>query len=371
MNEARIGIIGAGYWATYFYLPSLRTHPQARCVGVVRRNRSALDALRRGFDLEVATTEVDELLALECDGVVVASPHQWHRRHAEQALNAGCHVLVEKPMALRLTEAQSMASAAVRAGRVLTVAHGWNYSRMATWAMDLISSGRLGKVHAVVGYMASALIGLYSGAGGYGKVQIEGFEFEASAETYAVPGRGGGYLYGQMSHLIGLVLAVIQSEPLEVFAQLRRLPSGADIDAFVSVKFSDGVQGTFSGTGRLPWGVRYPLDVRIIGEAGVINLDFDKDSAEAYFHHESDRKLFPLEDGKESFIGRRPDERLKPRAGDGIYSCEGPIQFLIDRCTGRDVPDRAPFEMGRRCVAILEAAGRSSRLQRTVKVSEL
>ncbi len=46
MSQARIGIIGAGFWAAYFYLPFLRDHPDAVCVGVVRPEADALAALK-------------------------------------------------------------------------------------------------------------------------------------------------------------------------------------------------------------------------------------------------------------------------------------------------------------------------------------
>ena len=65
-QQARIGIIGAGFWSSYFYLPYLRDAPDAVCVGVVRRNEEALAALKRGFDLDVASTEVEDLLAAGC-----------------------------------------------------------------------------------------------------------------------------------------------------------------------------------------------------------------------------------------------------------------------------------------------------------------
>src|SRR2546430_13974348 len=111
--------------------------------------------------------------------------------------------------------------------------------------------------------MGSSLVPLYSGAGGYGKLQLGGFEFEASRETYAIPSQGGGYTYGQLSHQLGIALSLIRSEPKEVFSRTRLLPNGVDIDVTASVEFEDGVIGSFSGGGRLPWGTRYPMEIRL------------------------------------------------------------------------------------------------------------
>jgi predicted dehydrogenase len=155
VSRARIGIIGAGFWAAYFYLPFLRDHPDAECVGVVRPDADALAALKQGFDLPLATSEVDELLAAGCDGVIVASANHVHRRHAEAALEAGAHVLIEKPMTVSLRDAEELAALARERGLVLTVAHGWNYRPLATWAAEVIAAGRLGRLSWVNGQMAS------------------------------------------------------------------------------------------------------------------------------------------------------------------------------------------------------------------------
>src|SRR5215471_12907868 len=102
---ARIGIVGAGFWAAYFYLPFLHAHPDVELVGAVRRDRDALEALRREYQLDVVSDSLDALLDAGCDGVIVASPHSLHREHAVAAMEAGAHVLVEKPMTVSLADA--------------------------------------------------------------------------------------------------------------------------------------------------------------------------------------------------------------------------------------------------------------------------
>jgi predicted dehydrogenase len=367
-EEVRVGIIGAGYWAAYFYLPFLEAHPRARCVGVVRRNTDALAALRRAFNLEVATTDMDELLAAGCDGVIVASAHADHREHAERALEYGCDVLVEKPMTVSLADALALRSAASATEKMVTIAYGWNYNRMASWAVDLVRSGRLGEVRSICGTMASALVPLYSGLGGYGRIVLGGYEFEASSETYTVAEKGGGYLYGQTSHLLGLALALIGSPPVEVFAAMNRLPNGIDIEDSLSVRFADGSVGSFFGSGRFLWGARYPFDFKVIAEKGALFLNFATERAELYLHGESDQELFTLEDGTQAFIGRTPDEVLELSRGEGLYSCDGPANHFLDHCLGVPTTERAGVALGVRTVAVMEAAARSAKLNTPVQV---
>jgi predicted dehydrogenase len=361
MKQARIGIVGAGFWATTFYLPFLARHPEACCVGIVRREETGLAELRRAFDLEVATTSEAELIAQGCDGMIVASSHAVHRQHAEQALNAGMHVLVEKPMTVTLDDARALAAAARRSGTSLSVAHGWNYSRLACWAADVVARGAIGPIVSITGYMASALVELFSGTAGYGKVAVEGFEIEAESATWATVGAGGGYLYGQLSHQLGLALLLLSAAPRSVFARMDRLLNGVDIDVTVSVQFDGGAIASFSGTGRLPWGTRYPMELRIVGQRGVLTLDFGRDQADVFYVRDTDKQDFTMNEGEYAFAGRAPDERLEVRPGEGIYTCDGPPQFLIDCCLGRETPNRAPAELGVRAVAIMEAAEQSDR----------
>lgn len=367
-RRARIGIVGAGFWAVYFYLPFLRDQPDAECVGVVRHDGDGLDALRRGFDLAVATTRVEELLEAGCDGIVVSSSHAFHREHAEAALRAGAHVLVEKPMTLTLADARALARVAREQDRVLSVAHGWNYNPLSTWAMDVVDSGALGRLTWIDGQMASALSKLLAGAEGYGAIEVAGHTFEASPATWARSDAGGGYLYGQLSHQLGIALQLVRSEPREVFARMNRLSNGVDLDVTVSVQFDDGAIGSFSGHGRLPFGTRYPLGLRVAGEHGVLTLDYERARADVNLHGGSGEGSWEIGERHHAYAGAAPDRSLDVGPDDGLYDNDGPARFLVDLCNGRAVRDRAPADLGVRAVAVMEAALRSAQERRPIEV---
>ncbi len=360
MSRARIGVIGAGFWASYHYLPFFRDHPDVDLVGVVRKTDEGLDAFRQEFGLEVATSSVTELLAAGVDGVVVSSPHSLHREHAVAALQAGAHVLVEKPMAVRLADARAILEAGRNTGLTVSVAHGWNYSRMTTWAKDVLESGTIGHVTSVTGFMASSLTDMFSGKAGWGTIDVGGFVVEAERETWSLPDAGGGYLYGQLSHLLGLATWLVPSDPGEVFARARFLENGVDLDVQVSVRFADDVIGSFSGHGRHPWLMRHACELRIAGDQGVLTLDFERERADV---------LLQGDKATGEVIRRQPHPPVAE--GDGVYSCDGPPQLLIDRCLQRNSPDQAPGEVGVRTVAIMQAAWRSAHEGRAVPVGDL
>ena len=360
MSRARIGVIGAGFWASYQYLPFFRDHPEVELVGCVRKTDEGLDAFREEFGLEVATSSVSQLLAAGVDGVVVSSPHTLHREHAVAALEAGAHVLVEKPMTVTLADADAVVAAAAAAGRTVSVAHGWNYSRLTTWAKEMLVADRIGRVTSMNGYMASCLTDLFSGRTGYGIIEVAGFPVEAETATWAKADAGGGYLYGQLSHLLGLGLWLVPSEPEEVFARAQLLENGVDLDIQASVRLADGVIGSFSGHGHQPWARRHACDLRIAGEAGMIVLDFDRVQAQMMLQGDKEK-------AEVLYLGPEP-----PAVDDDwVYTCDGPAQFLVDVCLGRAPVDQAPGDLGVRTVAVMEAALQSAHSGRPVPIAEL
>ena len=360
MSPARIGVIGAGFWASYQYLPFYRDHHEAELVGAVRKDDAGLDAFRREFGLEVSTSSVDELLAAGVDGVVVSSPHNLHREHAVAALEAGAHVLVEKPMTVTLADAEAVAAAARAAGRTVAVAHGWNWSRLTDWAKEAMDAGRLGRVTSVTGYMSSCLTDLFSGRSGYGVLDVGGFPVEAETATWAKADAGGGYLFGQLSHLLALGLWLVPNEPEDVFARAHLLESGVDMDIQVSVGLAGGVIGSFSGQGHEPWGRRHACDLRIAGEDGVLMLDFDRVQAQLLLEGDKERAEWLT-------FGPGPPAVEE----DSEYTCDGPAQFLVDTCLGLGTINRAPLDLGVRTVAVMEAAWQSAHTRQPVRVTDL
>jgi predicted dehydrogenase len=329
-------------------------------VGAVRKDDVGLDSFRREFGLEVATSSVEELLAAGLDGVVVSSPHNLHREHAVAALEAGAHVLVEKPMTLTLADAEALAAAARAAGRTVAVAHGWNWSRLTDWAKEVLVDGRLGRVTSVTGYMSSCLTDLFTGRSGVGVLDVGGFPVDVEAATWADADAGGGYLYGQLSHLLALGLWLVPNEPEDVFARAHLLENGVDLDVHVSVGLEGGVIGSFSGQGHEPWGRRHACDLRIAGEDGVLMLDFDRVQAQLLLEGDKERA---------EWLTFEPEP---PAAeADSDYTCDGPAQFLVDTCLGRATVNRAPLDVGIRTVAVMEAAWRSAQSGQVVRTAEL
>ena len=116
-GKARIGVIGAGWWAVVNHIPVLQAESRLRGrrgqPAGRGRTRGGAEPVRhrarlRGLPRDAGTVEMD--------GVVISSPHVLHFEHASAALAKGCHVLVEKPLTTNAADARALVAAAKAAG---------------------------------------------------------------------------------------------------------------------------------------------------------------------------------------------------------------------------------------------------------------
>ncbi len=124
MAGLRIGIAGAGYFGRFHAL-KVAASPRATLAGVHDADpaRAAVVAKETG----AVARDWPDLLA-GCDAVVIATPAETHFSFASEALKAGLHVMVEKPIADTLAEVDTLAALAAGRGRVLQVGHQLRYS---------------------------------------------------------------------------------------------------------------------------------------------------------------------------------------------------------------------------------------------------
>ena len=127
MGIMKVGVIGAGWVGTERHLPGFRRLADVDVVAVFDRHldraQAAIPPSARAYD------DIDRFFAEPMDAVSVATPPWSHAELSIRALQRGCHVFCEKPMAMNTTEATEMAAAASAADRVLCVSHNFLHSR--------------------------------------------------------------------------------------------------------------------------------------------------------------------------------------------------------------------------------------------------
>ena len=141
----RIGVAGMGA-AGQAFVPALRAHAGFEWVAFAEPDRDLRQRLQAAHGV-AAYADVPDLLAHPgLDALIVATPTPLHAQQVLQAAAAGRHVLVEKPMAIALAEAQAMVAAAEQAGVVLLVGHSHSYDAPIARMRELIVGGELGRV---------------------------------------------------------------------------------------------------------------------------------------------------------------------------------------------------------------------------------
>ena len=127
-DQIGIGLVGAGQIA-YSTADAINRHANARVVAATDTHPGRLAALCESKSIEHACPSFEALLENKAvDGIYIAVPNKFHASLAIQALEAGKHVLLEKPFAMNHAEAQQVIDTAVKSGKVFTVGMNQRFS---------------------------------------------------------------------------------------------------------------------------------------------------------------------------------------------------------------------------------------------------
>lgn len=152
MKKLRVGVIGAGGIATYAHIPGYKkaaAEGKAELVALadIDLERAQQTAQEHGFAR--AYPDYKEMLANEqLDAVSVATPNRYHAPAVIAALEAGCHVLCEKPPAMTPAEVEAMIATAEKAGKIFTIGLNFRFHPEVEMAKRFIDGGALGEIYA-------------------------------------------------------------------------------------------------------------------------------------------------------------------------------------------------------------------------------
>jgi predicted dehydrogenase len=347
IRKARIGVIGAGWWAAVNHLPILKANDDCEIVAINRLGAEELAELQRKFDVPLGFEDYRAMLdEVPMDGVVISSPHVLHHEHAVAALAHGCHLLVEKPLTTTTADAHELVAKADAVGKQVIVPYGWNFKGWTGEARALVANGEIGQIEHVVLQMASALEDLFAGQP---MKETVGHMFRPPPSTWADPARAGGYGWGQLVHALGLLFRIADLKPSRVFAITGKSSTGVDYYDAAVVRFANGATASVSGSATLPKHRGNQIDLRIFGSEGVLLLDIERERLEVR-----------RRDGRDTVV--------EMPAGSGAYTCEKPLNALVDICLGRQVENQSPGTVGMRAVEVLDAVYRSAQSGRLEEV---
>ena len=269
MRPIRLGMVGGG---------------QGAFIGAVHRMAARLDG---AFELVCGALSSDPARALEsgeaiglprsygsydamfaaeaarADGmeaVAIVTPNHVHARVALAAIEAGLHVICDKPLTSTLADAEMLADAAGRSGQVFAVTYNYSGTPMVRQARAMVAEGRLGAVRVVQVEYAQGWLA--------GDVEATGNKQAAWRTDPAQSGAGGaiGDIGTHAFHLAGFVTGV---QPEAVLADLSAAIPGRRLDdnAQVLLRYAGGARGMLWAS-QVAVGHANDLRLRVYGEAG-------------------------------------------------------------------------------------------------------
>ena len=188
----------------------------------------------------------------ELDAIVISSPHTIHYDQIVSGLEAGLHVLTEKPMVCSVDHAKRVISLSEEVDRLLMVSYQRHLSPEFRFIRNQIKSGELGDVQFINALQDQAW---------YRSQQGKWRQVKALS--------GGGQLNDSGSHLLDIVLWMIDQTPIEVSARIEYFDSEVDINTSLSVRFENGALANFAIIGNGP-GPGMWEDITIWGSKGAI-----------------------------------------------------------------------------------------------------
>src|SRR5690349_651046 len=146
-DQITIGQIGCGYWGPNVLRNfSAQSGCWVKYVAEINPERQAY--VRANFPRSEVVSDVEAVLGdRDVDAVIVATPAASHHALAKQALEAGKHVFVEKPLATSTTQADELVKLAASMGKTLMVGHTFLYNAAVRYAKKLLAEESLGQLY--------------------------------------------------------------------------------------------------------------------------------------------------------------------------------------------------------------------------------
>ena len=146
MDKIRVGVIGLGIGR--HHIRGYQSHPNAEVVAIADLDETRLAEVGDQYGVSKRYPSGEQMIATEgLDVVSIATPNKYHKSLTIAALEAGCHVLCEKPMAMNAAEARDMLVAATKAGKRLMIDFSYRFSEQSQVLKAQVDAGVLGEVY--------------------------------------------------------------------------------------------------------------------------------------------------------------------------------------------------------------------------------
>lgn len=341
-RRLRLGVIGAGAWATFAHIPGFLRRPEVEPWVVNRRDPEALAAIQARFGFAHATTDWHEVIERRPDIVAITGPVAQRAAQAQAALEAGIHVLAEKPFTIDPADAWAIDRLARERGLHVVLCYAWNEMGIVEKARRLIGGpDGIGEIEHVAVEMATIVRDLLTDGTTYlGDADVP----LPRGETWSDPAMsGGGYGQGQLTHALGLVMRLVPALRAADVAAFTAGPGArVELHDAIAVRFDGGAIGSIGGA-SLPlgtFGSQHQLQIQITGRRGQVLLDMAAPRVARSMGSDDIEVSLSDEDVRWSF------DRVTDR--------------MVDLALGQTTDNPSPAALGARVVEILDGMYRSA-----------
>lgn len=228
----RIAVLGLGL-AGRTMIDAIHSHPGYQLIA----GADVDPELRRKFVTNESLPAFNDLSSLVkhrgVEALYIATPHQFHREHAVHAFEAGCHVILEKPMALSMEDCDAIVAACRAANRELIVGYTHGFDPAIMIMRDAIASGKIGKL----GFISSS--------------NYTNFLYRPRRADELDPRSGGGIMMNQVPHQVDMIRALVQAPITSVRASSTALDPARAVEGSCAALlfFENGVTASIVYSG--------------------------------------------------------------------------------------------------------------------------
>ena len=264
----------------------LRASKRNHLLAVASRTQQSVDRYAREWKIPRAHGSYEALLAdPEIDVIYNSLPNHLHAEWTIRAVEAGKHVLCEKPLALGVDEVDAMQEAARKHGRVVAEAFMYRHHPQTLKVQDLIRNGSLGTLKLIRGSFSFVLAR-------EGDVRLD-------------PAMGGGSIWDVGCYPISYARTITGENPLEVFGWQVTGQTGIDETFVGQIRFANDIHAQFDCSFAIP----FHAFMEIIGSEGTLNVPnpFKPGVDEKIFITRGDKTETIKIKGQELYIGEVED----------------------------------------------------------------
>ena len=267
-------------------IPPLLASKRNHLLAVASRTQESAEKYAREHEISRAHGSYESLLAdPEIDVIYNSLPNHLHAEWTIKAVEAGKHVLCEKPLALSVEEVDAIQSAARKHGRVAAEAFMYRHHPQTLKVQELLKNGSLGTLKLIRGSFS--------------------FVLSREGDVRLDPAMGGGSIWDVGCYPISYARTVLGEDPLEVFGWQVTGPTGIDETFVGQMRFDHDIHAQFDCSFAIP----FHSFMEIVGSEGMLNIPrpFKPETDEKIYLTRGDKTETITIKGQELYLGEVED----------------------------------------------------------------